>query len=193
MKALDPRQRTPICARHYAWPWWISIRLGDVLRSFIKDMPRSRSIQNEVCSLFMSLVLVKANQQLSDFCPLLFTVLTISCDLYRGHLYVALKIVRRATEERIIWIVTFYNIKGKLLNVLLRIAKVASHCKAIWKDMLKRCMMRILPLLVVVKIRSSLYVLKLAVVRFSDMHHNYRSMKILMASFLSFDFAIWIC
>lgn len=54
MKALDPRQRTPICARHYAWPWWISIRLGDLLRSFIKDLPRSRSIQNErpfVCSL----------------------------------------------------------------------------------------------------------------------------------------------
>jgi len=54
VKALDPRQRTPICARHYAWPWWISIRLGDLLRSFIKDLPRSRSIQNEVGSLFMS-------------------------------------------------------------------------------------------------------------------------------------------
>jgi hypothetical protein len=43
--------------------------------------------------------------------------------------------------------------------------------------------MKIRPLLEVVKIRSSLFVLKLAAERFSNMHHSYKSMKILMVSF----------
>lgn len=98
---------------------------------------------------------------------------------------VLLMTVKQVTEERITWLATFCSIKGKLLNVQSRIAIVTSLSKGIWPGMSTNFIMGIPPQLKW-KLRSSMNALKSAVERFSNLLQGYKSMKIVMASFLPF-------
>jgi len=119
------------------------------------------------------------------------SVSVCACDGSRGHTCVLLMIVRQVTDERITWLDTFYNIKGRHLSARLRIAAPNSLCKAMWNGMLRRSMMTILPL-PVTELTSSTHVQKLAVERFSDLHRSYESMKILMVGLAPFLSSVWI-
>lgn len=162
--------------RHQILTWWISTRQGDRLRSSIR-VPQSRPVQRGWKLFILVLSLSKHSWLFLEFGILAFNTFF---DGSRGHMYVLSKIARLVTGGRTIWPVIFFNTKGKLLDVQLRIAIVTLFSKQIWQNMSK--LLNIPP-----KVRSSMFALKVVVERFSNLHQSYKSMRILMASFFSFD------